>query len=85
LPARVAQAVPPGGLDRRRVPASSPDALDRAGAAADGFSTARPAGPAAAPSRAPVRGRGSRAVWGDGRHAVEASAGWVGRRGRSFV
>jgi hypothetical protein len=44
------------------MPAPIPGALDKAAAAAYGVSTARPAGPAAAPARAPGCGRGSRAV-----------------------
>jgi len=59
------------------LPPPIPGALDKAAVAAYAVSTARPAGPAAAPARAPGRGWGSRAVWGDGGHAAEASAEWV--------
>ena len=41
---------------RPPAPAPTPGALDKAVAAAYGFSTVRPAGPAAAPARAPERG-----------------------------
>jgi hypothetical protein len=51
-PAMAPQGMPPGGFPAPPIP----DALDKAAAAAYEFSTARPAGPAAAPARAPGRG-----------------------------